>query len=554
MRRAFILMSLLFICGVVYANDSKNISLNSSIQSVIVFSDRAMVTRQAGGTFTEGAITIEIPHLPSGLVNESIHVSGKGTAGCKIDGVKVEQSLADSASPQRIQEVEKQRDELDNKTAVLNDRSELLKLKAEFIQSLSHKTSESISNNLPKERPTVSDWGGMLKFVDDGLESINKENRSIAAELKDIQVKHQVLDAKLGEIRQGGASTEKEALIEISIDKPGSFNFEISYMIGGASWYPIYDVRSWSDTNEIELAYMAMVNQQTGEDWDNVSLELSTARPAAGANPPTISAWYLSEYEPHYMNAQPSDLTSTEKAGRQQAWPNPFNAPILQNSLIVAENNAAEVASQGVSTTFAIKQRESIPSNKEQKKVPINIVKFTASEEYITVPKYSEIAYLKSAVANTTDIPLLAGATNIFYDNNFVSNGSLPLVLPKENFNLYFGADEGIKVKRELVEKQKDDVGITGKKERISYEYKITLQNYHNIDCNISIVDQIPISQNDDIEVKLGNLSPVPQYKEGDQQKGYLRWIIRLKPQEKSVIDYKYQVKYPGGMTIYRLE
>ena len=130
----------------------------------------------------------------------------------------------------------------------------------------------------------------------------------------------------------------------------------------------------------------------------------------------------------------------------------------------------------------------------------------------------------------------------------------MPLVLPKENFNLYFGADEGIKVKRELVEKLKDDAGIVGKKQRVSYEYKITLQNFHKTDCKVTIVDQIPVSQNDDIDIKLGEINPPPNYREGDEQKGFLRWVMTLTPQEKTQVSFKYQVKYPQDITLSGLE
>lgn len=555
MRKSIpLLTSVVFTFAPLLAQEN-HIVVNSTIDAVTVFSDRAMVKRSVAGSFNEGFVSIEVPRLPSGLLDESIRVSGKGTSGAKISGVKVEKALSDEASQERIRDVENQIDELDQRSNELNDRSQVLKQKEEFIKSLSEKTTQSISNNLPKERPSVADWSGMLKFVDDGLESVNKENRIIAAELKDIQLKRQVLDEKLGEIRGGTSRTEKKALVEVAIDRPGTFTFEISYMIMGASWSPVYDVRSWSDTNEIELAYMAMVNQQTGEDWENVNLELSTARPSAGANPPTISAWYLDMPRVVTGYEEKDYAFKAGRLGQQAAPPSIFNIPEPAGlTQMATQYEAADVSQMGVSTSFVIRQKETISSNKESKKVPIKTVTFTGADEYITVPKFSEAAYLKSAITNASDFPILAGRTNIFYNDNFVSAGSLPLVLPKENFNLYFGVDEGMKVKRELVEKLKDDAGIMGKKDRVSYEYKITLQNFHKTDSKLTIVDQIPVSQNDEIDVKLGDVVPPPQYKEGDQDKGFLRWVLNLKPQEKTQVDFKYQVKCPSGVAISGLE
>jgi uncharacterized protein (TIGR02231 family) len=231
-----------------------------------------------------------------------------------------------------------------------------------------------------------------------------------------------------------------------------------------------------------------------------------------------------------------------------------YNAAELDKYVTASRYDEAVVLDQSVSTTFSIRQKQTIPSNQEFKKVPIQVILFAAADEYITVPRKNEIVYRKSAILNDTNIPLLAGKVNVFFNSNFVSSGSLGTILPKEPFNLYFGADEGIKVKRELVNKMRDDAGLTGGKQKYDYEYKITLQNFHKKACKVTVVDQIPLTQDKDIEIKKGDIVPPLTVKEGDEQKGFLRWVLHLNPQEKTPITYKYQVKYPSDQPVYGLE
>jgi uncharacterized protein (TIGR02231 family) len=338
------------------------------------------------------------------------------------------------------------------------------------------------------------------------------------------------------------------------VEKPGNFTFELSYMIMGASWQPIYDIRSWSDTNAVDLIYLAMVNQQTGEDWNAVNLELSTAQPAIGANPPMLNAWYLNAVVPLPIAKADAGRRGSENMPIDKFLTSPGfvrEGGLLQSA---AQYATADISHEGVSTSFTLRQKETIPSSGELKKVPIKTASFTAETEHIAVPRFSDKAYLKATVVNHADFPLLRGKASIFLDGNFVSTAGIPLVLPQESFDLYIGADEGVKIKRELVQKFTDDAGVMNKKRRISYEYKITLQNFHKTNQKLTILDQLPISQNEAIEVKLTDSTPPPQYQPDDQQRGFLRWVLDLKPTQKQEIDFKYQVKYPQEISITGLE
>jgi uncharacterized protein (TIGR02231 family) len=362
-----------------------------------------------------------------------------------------------------------------------------------------------------------------------------------------------VLESKLGDYRAGNIKAGKVAVIDLAVEKGGAYSLDLAYMIYGASWRPVYDIRAWSDTNEVEVIFMAQVNQQTGEDWENVDLVLSTARPSEGANPPQLVAWYLNVGP--IFHARGGRLGEAgylvEGIELEDSFKGISNVPMEQAA---SQYLSAEVVQTAISTAFTLEKKETIPSNKEFKKVPVKAFSFMAETENYIVAKLSEAAYLKASVKSNVDFPLLAGQANVFFDNNFVSTSYLPNVLTDEKFDLFFGINEGIRVRRELVKKFVEDAGLTGNKRQIDYEYKINAENYTKATQKIIVLDQIPVTQNDDIDVKLLSAKPEPNYEPDDKGKGFLRWISSLSAGEKSEYSFKYQVKYPNGIMVSGLE
>ena len=128
---------------------------------------------------------------------------------------------------------------------------------------------------------------------------------------------------------------------------------------------------------------MAQVNQQTGEDWDNVSLILSTARPSEGANPPVLAAWYLNTYDQSRFRGGLQDIIVTAEKKDIDKYIT-AQVPMEQAA---SQYSSAEVVQTAISTSFALEKKETIPSNKEFKKVPVKAVSFMAETENYIVPR-----------------------------------------------------------------------------------------------------------------------------------------------------------------------
>ena len=73
----------------------------------------------------------------------------------------------------------------------------------------------------------------------------------------------------------------------------GPIDFEVSYIISGVSWSPSYEARVTSTEKALQLFYYGMVQQTSGENWNNIDLILSTAQPAISSQIPSINKWNL---------------------------------------------------------------------------------------------------------------------------------------------------------------------------------------------------------------------------------------------------------------------
>lgn len=182
---------------------------------------------------------------------------------------------------------------------------------------------------------------------------------------------------------------------------------------------------------------------------------------------------------------------------------------------------------------------------------------FPAHFRYSTIPKKSTYAYLKARVRNDSDYPLLAGESNIFLDNNFVSNAKLNTVAPTEEFWAFLGIDESIKVEYKRLKKyEKQEGGLLLKKMKIMvYEYQIKVKNHKKTQEEIVIWEQLPIPQNSTIKVNL--IEPI--YKENTEtlmknEFETLKWFYKPKPNEEIIILFKYSVEFPYESTVVGLE
>jgi hypothetical protein len=268
-------------------------SLPSKITSATVYNDRALITRTATATFSAGKYTVAIPSLPLSLIDQTIRVAGEGTAQAKILEVRVEPVLTDSIPLERVRELRAKKLKVVEERSSVENRLSGVKRQNDFLKQISVATSDDISKQLRSQRPTMEDWQKILGFLDANNTRLGNEQWGLEQKLERLRADERALDM---DIARAGGSAEpysKQAFVEMEIAKAGNLSLDVSYLIQNASWEPLYDARASTNERKLELTYNAQVWQATGEDWNNISLILSTAQPVVGGSRPTLTPWFV---------------------------------------------------------------------------------------------------------------------------------------------------------------------------------------------------------------------------------------------------------------------
>ena len=524
--------------------------VSSKISAVTVYSDRALVTRTTRLTLQPGKYELLFKDLPAGILEDSIYATGKGSARARILGLDIKRTFLEKPRGEKIKKLEEEIQGLKDQDKALQDKNKILKSQDEFLKSIKVQMPEDISKKMLIQKPTVSDWQAILKFLNTNLTKNAQERLNAEVKRRKLKVKIKRLEKELRKIRGCRALEEKSVLVAAEVTRMGILDLELSYVILGARWHPLYDARGQVASKEVELTYYGVVSQKTGEDWEDVNLTLSTARPVVGARHPEPSPWYLRIYEPIRPKAIRKEKLEMRKKGA--AWADLAAettavgmAYITEGEVVVAKPLISRIEERGVSVVFNIKKKESIPSDGTPHKTTIDVKRLSLAElEYSSVPRLSPYAYLKATIINDTDYPLLAGKVNVFSEADYIGISRIDTIAPQEEYELFLGVDEGIKVKRELISKKTKS---SGKKKETTYAYKIEVENYKKGKETITIIDQIPVSQDSRIKVKLLEMSDEPTE---EIEQGIIKWRFDLLPKEKKELNFSFSIEYPRGVRI----
>ncbi|MCX6952121.1 MAG: mucoidy inhibitor MuiA family protein [Verrucomicrobia bacterium] len=553
----FAALAALFLVAAPAAVFSAPVPAPSTINAVTVYTDRAVVTRAASLELSAtGTTEVLFEKLPAALLDQSLQVSGHGAAQVAILDVTARAAYLDFTPNERVKAVEDELRAIARERRGLDDRSKLLETQRTSIGYTEGALFAPASKDTA--RPTVAEVTAALAFLNEQRAKITTELATLDDQRESLAAKTDAAQRRLNELRGAGGRASKTVAVRLDVAAAGQLELALSYTVPGASWTPSYDARVNSDDKSIALAYHGLVRQNTGEDWRDVALTLSTARPGLGGAVPKLEPWGIDVLVPRPpMKPQPvASFGKFDAAGSIPLGVSLSNSGMMSDSSAKSMDQAATTMSATVeagttSAVFKVTAPSSVPSDNSTQKVPIVTAGLAANFDYLTTPKLQATAFLASRVENASEFPLLAGPMNVFLDGTFVAASALRTVMPGEKFDLALGADEGIAVKHRRVQRFAEDTGLTGRGRRVTYEYLITVQNNKKIPAHVIVADQIPVSGNEKIVVK--QLAPDAREMKPTAE-GALKWTLDLKPGEKRELTVKFSVDHPNEVQVAGLE
>jgi uncharacterized protein (TIGR02231 family) len=212
------------------------------------------------------------------------------------------------------------------------------------------------------------------------------------------------------------------------------------------------------------------------------------------------------------------------------------------------------VEAQPYQTSFRIPSRVTVKSGVGQKKVLIAAETPKPSLMIRSAPTKDATAYLHAKFTHDGIAPLLPGEVSLYRDGVFTGRSTLPLIVKGEEKELGFGQDDAVKVTRVELKRAKGESGIISSSSTDEQHYKITIKNLHDWVMPVTIVDQVPVSEDDKIVVDLLPMTTEPAERNYDEKLGLLAWSYDLKPQEEKAITLSYELKWPSKRDIVTTE
>ena len=558
-RMAVSIAGLIIAAGQAAALD---VSAPSRVDAVTVFLSGAEITRVAKVKIDKGEHTIIINDVPASAVPGSIRVEGKATGKLDIGSVDTNRRLLARAESQAA-DVERKR--IEDELEVLRDQKAAIDAQVQAAE-----TQKALISNLAQlpVRPSPAagspaggeDWARILSIITQGATDAARLQIEAQFKARDLDRKISDLENRLSALIP--AKTEQtEVRVYVDAGSPLEADLTVRYQIMAAHWAPIYDARlqtgSKTASPKLDLARRAAITQRSGENWDNVTLQLSTARPSQGAAAP-VPVTQTVTFEPE-VKPEPVPPAALRNKAKSQAAPMQdetaegragIDMPVAAApELVPVTETIAALTSAPFEATFAVPGKVSVLATGEAKRVVLVTDQLEPVLSSRSVPKADPNAYLYAKFKIAKGTPLLPGQVYLFRDGTFVGTGAMPLLPPGQDHDLGFGVDDQVKVRHAVIEEKRGETGLISTSRTDNRDFRITIKNLHERPIQFSVLDRIPVSSNQDIKVELTGKS-VPNKLNVDDQRGVIGFEAKLEPDEEKVLDYGYRVSWPAAKSI----
>lgn len=531
----------------------------SRIVAATVFPDRAELLRVVEAALPAGHSTLVVENLPANLIPESVRVRGAADGRLRIGSVETKRHFEAAVVREAERRLVEELEALQDRRRGLDDRIAAARVQLDFVSAIGRAGPRLLNQQMAEGRFDPEALGQALGLLGRGAAEAYEAIRTAEVDKRALAHRIELTQRRLDKVRTGRKAS-LVARINLETERPGQARLELSYQLPGASWRPLYDARLDTDSGETRLVQIGEVRQGTGEDWSDVRLTLSTARPAVSARLPELDSWFIDfVHAGLYDGKRKRELGEAELSVLRDALKPSMEAPnaSLDEAMAVtggasrpAEPITAQVLAGEFAAAYAVPGAANVPSDNEPHKFVVSEQTFEAKLAAHSVPKIAPQAYLTAAITYDGAAPILPGPVSVFRDGAFVGTGAIPMLRPGEDVKLSFGVDDKVRVDYRLETGQRSSEGLINKHLRLERRYLIEVANHHARAMEIAVLDQLPVARDEAIEVALLRGSTQPSESDVETRKGVLAWRHGYEPGETRTIRFGYAVTYPDGQAV----
>ncbi len=563
------------------------------IDAVTVYRGQALVTRLIEISGPAGLREIVVTGLPEQIIPGSIYAESAN--GVQVRSVRYRQRPVSEDIREEVRQLDDQLAELNDKSNAITRQKALTKGKMEYLSRLEEFTATTANLELGRGVLDAETLKTLTLFQFEQRQQLLETDMQHDRDLLELTEKIDLLQRQRNLLSGRSARTVREAIVFVNLEA-ASGELRLRYLVNAASWAPSYNLRTSDQRTDVLVEYNALIQQMSGEDWTDVAMTLSTASPSLVARAPVMEPLAISlkrgggnqdpstdqggalprqtQNKQEYidqrlsLNLQKSQfeaergsnayLTQTEEVTGDSIanFDSLLNRVACDLQLLdltetgrIVARTAMPTIPEGVSVTYQLSDRTTLPSRADQQLIQIAAVNMAGEFYRSANPVLTDFVYEEATVTNSGKTVLLSGPYLSYVAGQFVGQGELPTVAAGENFTIGFGIDSSLRASRELIDRNES---VQGGNRVVTFTYQLAVENFGSEPASIRLFDRIPNSKEGAVKVTLGSpaqpLSTDSNYVANQRKNGLLRWDVDVPAQatgtERLNIDYQFTLEH----------
>ena len=499
MKNVILLIAILIISFNLYSIED-TLKVKTEIERVTVFLRGGEIVSKAKVELSKGTTRIMFSQLSPYLDVNSIQL--KSNQDLTILSVVHQYNFLELQDKSgKVKFLENEKKQLEEKMQMEQSMIAVYKQEEELILANKKLSSEQLGVNIDELKKAA-------EFYREKLTEIKTNQMEIMRKIEKYNTEIAKIKSQLDELNTRQADRTGEIIVTIASKNEINAELSLTYFIDRCGWVPKYNLRAKNVDSPIELNYKAEIYQNTGYDWTNVDMILSTGEPLKSGTKPELQKWVLND----------GGFTSANNSSSSKNFTN---------------------------TSFQLKTKYSIPSNGKNYSADLIDYNIPATYKYSCVPKIEEAAFLMAEIANWEQYNLLSGQVNLFFEGTFVGKSMLDVSKPKDTLVFSLGRDKNVIVKREKSDEFNKNQSLGNKKVEM-FAWEISLRNNKKQEIELTIEDQVPVTNSKEIDVKYIDFGGAIQ----EKNTGLIKWTIKMPASDNKKLNFSYEVRYPAEVAL----
>ena len=525
------ILMILFAFNLANAQQETKHDLNTKVNAATLYLTGAEISRTVNLNLKKGNNLLTFKGLSPYVNTKSVRISSDNDLSVLSISAKTNYLTKKKELPV-IKMIKDSLQIIGDETRINNDEIGAYKAEKEMI--MANKSIGGTNNGVP-----ISELKQSADFFRTRIMDINKRIAKLDKRNKDLKKLAVKYKNELNEVNARSSYAETDILVLLSSETNQNSNIKLQYLVSNAGWTPGYDIKAIDLNKPIELAYKAKVYNNTEISWENIDLKLSIADPTLSISKPELKPWYLDYYTSY--NKKDKGFGYLQNVIVQDA--NIVNRNELKSEIKTTDYDELDIPD--LNTEFEIESKYSIPADDKPYVVEIEQHTLPASFEHFAVTKMDKGVFLLAKITGWEDLSLVDGYANVYFKGTYLGQSLIKTRNVKDTLDLSLGRDEKVLVTRSKL-KDYSSKQLIGSKLKETLTFELVAKNNRKSSANIEIYDQVPISKNSEIEVKVLDISQA-QY---NPVTGKVKWRYKLNPGESKKMRLSFSIKYPKNQTI----